>query len=530
MKDKIEKILPYVKVPARYLGKEINVYIKKEKKVNFALGYPDLYEVGMSSLGVRILYGVLNERSDCKCERFFLPWIDFEEFMKKENIPLFTLETKTPLSQFDIIGISLSSELNYTNFLNMLYLSNIPIFSSDRKNEHPIVIVGGNCSFNPLPLIPFTDAFVIGEGEEVINQIVDVVKENKGNRNKILENLNKIDSVYIPSLPKKQVKKAIVKDLNNTYFPTRYLIPLTNIVHDRIAIEIMRGCIQGCKFCQAGVCWKPVRIRSFDKIFEIAKEAFNNTGYEEISLLSFSTGDHPQIEKIITKLVDEFKNKKVSISFPSLRIDTFSFQLALKIKEIKKTNLTFAPETSERLRKEIGKDIKDQELINLVKQAKQNNYRHIKLYFMIGLPEETESDIVDIVKLINEISKIIFVNVSFNTFIPKPHTFFQGERFISETEYEEKRSMIVKGLMKNKYVKLKFHPYKASCVECFLGRGDEGLAKVIYKTWEKGARFENWKEFFDFDKWEESFKEEGIEMNKYLKKINPPYSWSFINL
>lgn len=530
MEKNIEKLLPFVKNPARYLGKEINVCIKKNNNVKIALGYPDIYEIGMSSLGLRILYGILNDRNDCVCERFFSPWIDFEELMKKENIPLFSLETKTPLSSFDAIGISLSSELNYTNFLNILSLSNIPIFSNQRNNNHPIVIVGGNSAFNPLPLLPFVDVFVIGEGEEVINEIIEIVKENRRNRYKILESLNKIESVFVPIFKKEKIKKAFVKNFNDSYFPTRYIVPLTNIIHDRISIEIMRGCSFGCKFCQAGSCWRPVRIKKVDRIIEIAKETYKNTGYEEISLLSFSAGDHPEIELLITKLVEEFKNKKVSISFPSLRIDTFSFQLALKIKEIKKTNLTFAPETSERLRKKIGKEISDKELINLVLQAKNNNYRHIKLYFMIGLPEEDGKDIEDIVKLINEISKIIFAHVSFNTFIPKPHTSYQGERFITKEEYEEKRNYITEKLRKNRYIKFSFQPYQVSCVECFLGRGDEKISKVIYNTWKKGAKFENWKEFFDFNKWEESFKEEDIDVNEYLKAKCHPYPWDFINV
>lgn len=530
MEKKIEKILPYVKNPARYLGKEINIYIKEKKNVNFALGYPDVYEVGMSSLGIRILYGILNERDDCKCERFFSPWVDFEKFMKKEKIPLFSLETKTPISQFDVVGISLSSELNYTNFLNILELSNIPIFSIERKNEDPIVIVGGNCSFNPLPLLPFVDAFVIGEGEEVINQIIDIVKENRGNRIKILENLNKIDSIFVPLFPKENVKKAVVKNLNDAYFPTKYLVPLTDIIHDRITIEIMRGCGQGCKFCQAGSCWRPVRIRNVEKILEIAKITYRNTGYEEISLLSFSSGDHPNIDSIIDKLVEEFKDKKVSISFPSLRIDTFSFKLALKIKEIKKTNLTFAPETGENLRKKIGKNIGDEELLKLAMEARNNQYRHIKLYFMLGLPQERKQDLEDVVKLINEVSRIIKVNVSFNTFIPKPHTFFEGERFITKDEYEEKRNFITEKLKKNKFVKFNFQPYEVSCVECFLGRGDEKLAKIIYRVWKEGAKFENWKEFFDFNKWKKGFEEENIDMNEYLEKMFSPYKWNFIKI
>ncbi|MGC8976158.1 MAG: radical SAM protein [Candidatus Ratteibacteria bacterium] len=526
--EKIERLLPYVKNPARYLGKEINVVIKKNNYVKFALGYPDIYEVGMSSLGLRILYGVLNERDDCVCERFFSPWIDFETLMKRENIPLFSLETKTPLFSFDIIGITLSSELNYTNFLNILALSNIPIYSEERKDNHPIVIVGGNCAFNPFPILPFGDAFVIGEGEEVVNEIVEIVKENRGKRYKILENLNKIESVFVPIFKKEIVKKAYVKNFNNSFFPTKYLVPLTDIIHDRISIEIMRGCPSGCKFCQAGSCWKPVRIREAEKILEIARQTYKNTGYEEISLLSFSAGDHPDIENIVMKLVEEFKDKRVSISFPSLRIDTFSFQLALKIKEIKKSNLTFAPETSEKLRKKIGKNISDEKLVNLVLQAKNNNYRHIKLYFMIGLPDEDESDIEEILKLINEISKILSVHVSFNTFIPKPHTFYEKERFITKKEYEIKRNYITEKLKRNRYVKFSFQPYECSLVEYFLGKGDERVSRIIYNTWKKGAKFENWKEFFDFKIWEESFKEEGLEINDYLNKIRFQKGLEFI--
>ncbi|MCM8784756.1 MAG: radical SAM protein [Candidatus Omnitrophica bacterium] len=530
MIKKIEELLPLVENPARYLGREINVYIKKQGKVKIAIGYPDIYEVGMSSLGLRILYGILNERDDCICERFFLPWIDMENLMRERGIPLFTLETKTPLFLFDIIGVSLSSELNFTNFLNILSLSNIPIFSKDRKKDHPIIIVGGNSTFNPLPLAPFVDAFFIGEGEDVSLEIIDIVKEYRGNRFKILENLNKIESIFIPLFRKEKVKKAFVKDLNEAFFPVKYVVPLTQIIHDRISIEIMRGCGQRCKFCQSGSCWRPVRIRNWDKILEIAKETYKNTGYEEISLLSFSAGDHPQIEKIVKELVEEFKKKNVSISFPSLRIDTFSFQLALKIKEIKKTNLTFAPETSENLRKKIGKNIKDEDLIKLVIQAKENNYRHIKLYFMIGLPQETEKDLEDIVKLIKEISKIINVNISFNTFVPKPHTSFQSERFIKKEEYEDKRNYITEKLKKNKHLKFKFQPYETSFIECLLGRGDEDLSSLIYNVWKKGNKFENWKEFFRFKTWIETIEQERIFVDKYLGYLTPPFKWDFIEV
>jgi len=533
MKNKIENLLPIVRDPASYLGREINVYIKsfEKEKVKFALSYPDIYSVGMSSLGLRILYGILNERDDCICERFFVPLSDMEEVIIKENIPLFTLETKSPVKNFDIVGFSISSELNYTNLINLLNLCKIPIFSNQRDEKDPIIIAGGNSVFNPFPISPFIDAFVIGEGEEVIGEIIDIYKNLRGEkRYKILEQFSEIDGIFVPIFKKNTIKKRVIKDFENSFFPTRYLVPLTEIIHDRIAVEIMRGCYRNCKFCQAGKCWKPVRKKSPEKILEISKEAFKSSGYEEISLLSFSAGDHPEIEKIINLLVEEFKNKRVSISFPSLRIDTFSFELASKIKEIKKTSLTFAPETSERLREKIGKEIKDIELVNLCKKARENGWNYVKLYFMIGLPEEDKNDILDIVKLINEISKIISINVSFNTFIPKPHTEFQRERFISRNEYEEKRALITEKLRKNRYVKIKFHPYDMSCIECVLGRGDEVLSKVIYNVWEKDGKMENWKEFFNFEKWVESFLQEGIDIKKYLEFIDIKPYWEMIKV
>lgn len=533
MEKKIDKLLLLVKNPASYAGREINVYIKKwEKgKVKIALSYPDVYSIGMSSLGLQILYGLLNERDDCICERFFAPLSDMEEILKKEKIPLFTLETKMPVRDFDIVGFSISSELNYTNVLNLLYLAHIPLFSKDRRNKDPLVIAGGNSSFNPFPLSPFIDAFVVGEGEEVAGEIVETFKEFKGKgRGVILEKMAQIEGVFVPSFPSEKIRKRVVVDFENSFFPEKYIVPLTEVIHDRISIEIMRGCYRNCKFCQAGSCWKPVRKKSPEKILEISKKTFENTGYEEISLLSFSAGDHPEIEKIVDLLVGEFKNKRVSISFPSLRIDTFSFQLAARIKEIKKSSLTFAPETSERLRFKIGKNIRDEELLNLSRQAREAGWKHIKLYFMIGLPDEMFQDIVDIVKLIQEISRIIAVKSSFNTFIPKPHTPFERERFISMEEYEEKRSFITEKLKKNKYVKFSFQPYEMSCAECFLGRGDKGISDVIYNVWEKGGKMENWHEFFDFDKWEESFSKIGVEMNKYLNRIEGKQPWEIINL
>jgi len=533
MEKEIQKILPLVQTPARYLGKEINAYHKEfsESKVKFALCYPDIYEIGMSSLGIRILYGILNETKDILCDRFFAPALDMENILRDRKIPLFTLESGKPVRDFDFVGFSISSELNFTNFLNLLSLSGIPVFSEDRKEKDSIVVVGGNCTFNPAPLEKFTDVFVIGEGEEVILEIVDKYASMKGEkREKILESFSKIEGVFVPGISNNSVKKRIVKKLNIRFSPVKYLVPLTEIIHDRISVEIMRGCVQGCKFCQAGACWKPVRTRSAEEILEIAKRSYKWSGYEEISLLSFSSGDHPEIEKIVDLLLNEFQNRKVAISFPSLRIDTFSFKLANKVREIRKTSLTFAPESSERLRYLMRKKIKNEELIQHAKEARKAGWRQIKLYFMLGLPGEIQKDIEDIAELIFEISGIIKVKVSFNTFIPKPHTLLEREKLISKEEFEEKKKFLLDKFSRNRYLKMNFHPYEMSCVETFLGRGNRNLANVIYRVWKKGAKMENWREHFDFKKWQEAFEEENMHINYYLAKQEDSLPYKFIKI
>ena len=534
MKNKILEILPRVHNPAQYIGNETNVSEKEfsKKKITFAIGYPDIYEIGMSCLGIRILYGLLNEIDNVVCERFFAPEQDMEDLLRQEKLPLFSLESTTPLNLFDFVGFSISSELNYTNFLNMLQLSEIPVLSKKRTEKHPIVIVGGSCAFNPLPLTPFADMFVIGEGEEIIQEIIQVFSGLKGQgRTKILEQLANIRGVFIPDITKCPVRKGIVSDFENSFFPVKWIVPFTEITHDRISLEIMRGCKQGCSFCQAGKCWRPVRTRSAKKILELAKLSYEYSGYEEISLLSFSSGDHPDISNIIDCLAHEFKNKHVAFSFPSLRIDTFSFTLANKIRTMRKTGLTFAPETSERLRLNMGKTIRDAELISLATQAKTSGWRHIKLYFMIGLPGETEQDLHDINKLIHEISRIIRVNVSFNTFIPKPHTILEREPFITHEEFEEKKQFFYDKLGKSKYAKLYFHPYRMSRIEASLGRGDKYTGNVLYRVWKNGARMENWKEMFDFQKWETAFGKEDIPMNNtFTNKETATLPWKFIRL
>lgn len=526
-------ILPYVQVPSRYTGEEINAYHKSEAGINIALCYPDIYEIGMSSLGVRIIYGLLNEMEGVACERVFAPAPDMEKLLREKGMPLFSLESGSPVKDFDILGFSLSSELNYTNILNILDLAGIPLFSKDRKGGAPLVIAGGNSVFNFTPLKPFIDVFIVGEGEEIIAEIAKISMERKGmGREDILEAVSGLEGVYVPFLPKSSVRKCFVQNFDGSFFPSRWLVPLTEIVHDRISLEIMRGCGQGCFFCQAGSCWKPVRTRSPRNLLDIAIQAYQFTGYEEISLLSFSSGDHPQIEDIVELLLSEFREKKVTLSFPSVRIDTFSFELAGRIRDIKKTGLTFAPETSERLRNRVGKKIKDEELAKLVDQARKNGWKQIKLYFMLGLPGEMEEDLRDIVRLINELSGIITIKAAFNTFIPKPHTLFERERFISRAEHEYKKKAIVSAVRNSRYIKLSFHPYEMSCVEAFLSRGDEALSNNILDVWQAGGRMENWTEHFNFSLWLNSFSKEGIDINSLLSKKDEKdkLPWSFIKV
>lgn len=522
MEEKIMKLLPHVQVPSRYTGKEINACHKPfdDAAVKVVLCYPDIYEIGMSSSGVRILYGLLNETENVLCERVFCPADDMEKLLRLHNVPLFSLESKQPVKSFDVLGFSISSELNYTNVLNVLDLSGIPVFSSERKDGDPVVMAGGNCIFNFAPLAPFIDCFAVGEGEEVILEMTGMLAEMKGkSRKEILSALAGIEGVYVPSFPAAEVKKRFVKNLDDAFFPVRWIVPLTEIVHDRVSLEIMRGCGQGCFFCQAGSCWRPVRTRSAERLKDIALQTYKNTGYEEFSLLSFSSGDHPGIESIVEKFLKEFACKKVMLSFPSVRIDTFSFELATKIKEIRKTGLTFAPETSENLRFKIGKRIKDSELAELVRKAHNAGWKQIKLYFIIGLPGEKDEDVLAVASLINDLSGIMSIKAAFNTFIPKPHTVFERQRFIDEEEYLHKKRLLTENVRRNSRIKLTFHPYKMSCVETFLGRGDEKLARVIYRVWRKCGKMENWNESFRFSLWEESFMEEGIDMKTCLEEL-----------
>lgn len=517
--------------PLRYLGKEWNSIFKDPKnKKRFLIIYPDLYEVGMSSYAIVLLYHLINERSDSYCERVFSPNLDFENFLKENNIPLFSIETKTPIKDFHILGFSLQSQLDFTNVLNILELGKIEIFREKREN-FPIVLGGGPITLNPLPLSPFFDAFVIGEGEQVVNEILDNFEFDK---EKFLEKINNIEGVFVPKFGKKKVKKMYIKDFENSYYPEKPLVPYIQVIHDRGVVEIFRGCDRGCRFCISGMEKRPRRERSINKILEIVDKTINSTGYEEISLLSLSTTDYSKIEELLILLKDKLKDKKVTISLPSLRVDNFSLKLLDLIDTGRKVTLTFAPEGgTERIRKVMNKPIKDEEIFEVIKEAVKRGYKKIKLYFLVGIPYETEEDIVGIKELIKKIkieNRGIKLSISINPFIPKPFTPFQWEGFISKDEYIKKIQIIKNGL---KDVNLNYRGWEESFIEAILSRGDEEISELIYEAYESGERFSNWREYFHFEVWDEILKRKKFKIvEKILNgfNINEELPWEFIDI
>jgi radical SAM superfamily enzyme YgiQ (UPF0313 family) len=504
----LEEMLITVSKPGRYMGNEWNVTKKDLEKVDvkFALAFPDIYDVGMSYLGFRIIYGVLNSREDIACERVFAPWVDFEERIRQKEIPLFSLESKVPIRDFDIIGFSLTYELNYTNVLNMLDMANIPLKGKERKGDFPLIIAGGPCAFNPAPMSKFIDAFVVGDGEEAVLEVVDVYKKVTSNEKEmVLKELAKIEGVYVPAFPR-EVKKRIVNDLDKVFYPTREMVPYVQIIHDRITLEIMRGCPFGCKFCQAGSIYKPVRMRSKERILQLARDIYKNTGYDEISLLSLSSSSYPDIASLILGLTDAFKDLGVGISLPSLRSEDILKALPSLIAKVRKTGLTFAIEAgSDRLRKYINKDIDIEKVILACGEAFKAGWRLVKFYFMIGLPTETNEDlegVVDFVYKVLRLSKVAEISVSITGFVPKVETSFQNENMESIETLKAKQKFL-KERLKNKRIKLKFHEAGLTSLEGRLSRPDRNLSEAIFKAWQRGARLEAWSEFFKFEIWGE---------------------------
>ncbi|MFW6256600.1 MAG: TIGR03960 family B12-binding radical SAM protein [Bacillota bacterium] len=565
VRDKIEDKLYQVEKPERYIGNEWNQVVKDwlPEKKKILLAFPDLYEIGMSHLGLKILYHLLNQERDIICERVYAPWPDLEELLDRNDLPLFSLESGREILDFDILGFTLQYEMSYTNIINMLDLGGIPLYSKDRTQQHPLIIAGGSTVYNPEPIAPFIDVIFIGEAEEGIINLVKTYfhyKEQNMSRKQILVALSELPGVYVPSLYnfsygmngevnefkvaqpgiKSHIDKQIVADLDQAFYPTNFIVPYMDIVHNRAVLELARGCTRGCRFCAAGIGYRPVRERKMETILQLTDEILKNTGYEEISLSSLSTVDYTEIEKLVKTLADKYKDRKISISLPSLRIDEFSIELAEEVQKVRKTGLTFAPEAgTDRLRKVINKGVKEKDLFQAAEAAFDSGWNRIKLYFMIGLPTETKKDLEGIVRLVHKVREIgrqkagnrTKIEVGISTFIPKPYTPFQWVEMIDREQMEDKQAFL-RSEIRGKGLNLSWDEPQMSLLEGIFARGDRRLAAVIETAWKKGARFDGWNEHFNFSVWEESLREHDLDPVSFLKKrsLKNDLPWSHIKL
>ena len=566
-----DDILCKVEKPSRYVGGELNQVIKNPKDVNirFAFCFPDVYEVGMSHLGTRILYHTINERKNTYCERVFAPWPDMETLMRKSDIKLFTLETKTPLDQFDMLGFTLQYEMSYTNILNMLDMSGITIRASERGEEEPIIMAGGPCAYNPEPLYDVVDFFEIGEGEEMMNDVLEVYAKHKANgkvnKKEFLREISHIGGIYVPSLydvsynedgtireftPKYEdvpakVKKRIVNNFDKVSFPDEMIVPYTDIVHDRVVLETARGCTNGCRFCQAGMIYRPVREKTTNTLIEQARKALKATGYDEVSLASLSICDYSNIQNLISSLVLEHEADKVGIALPSIRVDAFSVDLIKEIQKVRKTGLTFAPEAgSQRMRDIINKGLTEERILEAAKSAFESGWSTIKLYFILGLPYETTEDAAGIGELAEKMADVYFgipkdvrnkglkITVSTSILVPKPFTPFQWAP-MARPEIVDERIKAVRGAIKSRSIVYNYHEQETSFMEAVFARGDRRTCDVLIKAFEKGAKFDGWSEYFNMEIWNEAMEECNLDSEFYVyreREYDEILPWDFIDI
>ena len=564
-----DEILMQIEKPARYIGNELNSVIKDTSQIRFAMCFPDVYEIGMSHLGIQILYDMFNRREDTWCERVYSPWPDLHKIMKEQNIPLFGLESQEPIKDFDFVAMTLQYEMCYTN----IDLAQIPLYAKERKNDDPIIIAGGPCTYNPEPIADFFDCFYIGEGETQYDAFLDLYKQMKeGNysRQEFLHEAAKIEGIYVPSLyevsykedgtiaaftPKYDdipttIKKQVDMDLTGSVYPEKPIVPFIKATQDRIVLEIQRGCIRGCRFCQAGMIYRPNREKNVERLKELAQKMIASTGHEEISLSSLSSSDYSQLEELINFLIDECDKKNINISLPSLRIDAFSLDIMQKVQDIKKSSLTFAPEAgSQRLRNVINKGLTVEDILGGAGQAFEGGWNKVKLYFMLGLPTETEEDMRAIPELANQIAALYYdivpkekrngkcqITISTSFFVPKPFTPFQWASMLDSGDYLGRAKIVndhVKEQLNHKSIRYNWHEADVTVLEGVLARGDRRLSSAIHYVYEHGGIFDAWSDFFNYDLWLEAFRKCDIDIDFYTKRVRSEdeiFPWDFIDV